>query len=106
MLLYGIHSAWGYAGLSWFCALALVELVACLQRNPNRTQSGPAAALAILAMPALALRATPRVDLFATLLFSIYLAPLWRYQQGSDGIPSSSDELGSAMPGGVFVKLK
>jgi Tfp pilus assembly protein PilF len=82
VLFYAVFSAFGYAGLSWFCALALLAMVACLLRNPARQGSGIAAALAILAVPALATRAAPRADLFTTLFFALFLAQLWKFHQG------------------------
>jgi tetratricopeptide (TPR) repeat protein len=83
VLFYGIFSAWGYVGLSWFCALALAATVACLLRSPARQESGLAAALAIMAVPLIAARANPRADLFTSLFFAIFLAQLWNFH-GSD----------------------
>jgi tetratricopeptide (TPR) repeat protein len=80
-LLYGVFSAWGYPGLSWFCALVLTATAACLLRNPRSRESGIAAALAVLAVPLLAGRATPRADLFTPLLFAIFLLRLWRFHR-------------------------
>src|SRR5271166_123146 len=71
VLLYGIFSVWGYAGLSWFCALVLLATVACLLRAPSRPESGIAAALAIMAVHSLALRASPQADLLTSLFFAI-----------------------------------
>jgi len=92
VLLYGIFSAWGYAGVSWFCALATLAMAGSLLRRPSRRESGVAAALAILAVPALAVRAAPRADVFTTLFFSLFLGQLWSFQQSStaDGLPLPS----------------
>jgi tetratricopeptide (TPR) repeat protein len=83
-LLYGVFSAWGYAGLTWFCALVLTATMACLlrgSRNGQLTEWGVAAGLAILAVPLLAGRATPRADLFTPLFFAIFLVRLWRFHR-------------------------
>jgi Tfp pilus assembly protein PilF len=91
-LLYGVFSAWGYAGLSWFCALALVATVACLLRHPARQGSGLAAALAIMAVPALAFRANPRADLFTPLFFAIFLVLLWSFYSSNAAVPGREGE--------------
>ena len=96
VLLYGIFSTFGYAGLSWFCAVALMAMVACLLRSPSRQESGVAAALAILVVPDLALRAVPRADLFTNLFFAIFLVQLWRFHRSSAVVPDSPVE---ACPG-------
>jgi hypothetical protein len=92
VLLYGIFSAWGYAGLSWFCALASVAIVGCLLRNPSRKESGVAAALAILSVHILSLRAFPRADLFTILFFGIFLAQLWSFHWSSSVVPGNATE--------------
>jgi hypothetical protein len=79
VLFYLIHSAAGYAGLTWFCALALTGLVACLLQRPSRRESIAAAALAIFAVPELAPRMSPRPDLFNYLFFAIFLVLLWHF---------------------------
>lgn len=81
VLLYGVSSVWGYAGLSWFCALMLVLTVACILRRPSQPGSGITAALAIIAVPVLATRATPRADLFTTFFFSIFLVEIWDFHR-------------------------
>ncbi len=83
VLFYSIFSAWGYAGLSWFCALTLMAIVACLLRSPSRRESGLAAALAILAVPLLAWRANPRPDLFTHLFLAIFIVLLWSFYRSS-----------------------
>ena len=91
VLLYGIFSAGGYAGLTWFCALMLAVIIACLLRSPVRPESGLAAALAILAVPLLAPRVNPRPDLITHLFFAIFLAVLWRFYCGNPGVSSSQE---------------
>ncbi len=98
VLLYGIFNVWGYAGLTWFCALALMAMVACLLRGPSRQESGLAAVLAIMAVPALALRATPRADLFTTLFFAIFLAQLWKFHRRSADPSGGRVEVNSLTP--------
>ncbi|HKN16431.1 MAG TPA: tetratricopeptide repeat protein [Candidatus Sulfotelmatobacter sp.] len=92
VLLYGVFSAWGHAGLSWFCTLGLVAMVACLLRSPSRKESGIAAGLAIIAVPGLAQRATPRADLFTTLFFAVFLVRLWRFHRSGAVVPDSQGE--------------
>lgn len=78
VLLYLTYSAFGYAGLSWFCALACLAVVAYLVR---RGDTG-SAVLAMLAAQSIAARTAPRADLFSTLFFAIFLGELWSYQRG------------------------
>jgi tetratricopeptide (TPR) repeat protein len=91
VLFYGILRAWGYAGLSWFCALTLVATVACLLRRPSRPESFVAAALAIIAVPQLADRANPRPDLFTHLFFAIFLGLLWSFHVSDFGVAEGGE---------------
>lgn len=75
LLLYWLYLLGGYAALSWLLAIAVVATVAFLLRRPGIV-TGFAA---ILAVPSVVFRETPRAELFTTLLFAIYLALLWRY---------------------------
>jgi Flp pilus assembly protein TadD len=86
VLFYGIYSVWGYAGLTWFCMLVLVATVACLLRNASRPDGGLAAALAILAVPAIAWRSNPRADLFTPLFFAVFLVQLWTFHTSGTGV--------------------
>ncbi len=79
VLFYGLFVAWGYAGISWFSALACVATIALMLRKG----SAAAAALAIVAVPIIAIRTTPRADLFTTLLFTAFLGELWLFQRRS-----------------------
>jgi len=99
VLLYGIFSAFGYKGLSWFCAMALMAMVACLLRSPSRQESGPAAALAIIAVPELSLRALPRADLFTNLFFAVFLVQLWAFHSSNAALSRSPMEPISLTPG-------
>jgi tetratricopeptide (TPR) repeat protein len=78
-LLYAIFSAWGYAGLSWFCAICCAALAAFLVL---RMRGLVVPLLAMLAVPAIAYRMTPRADLFTMLLFAVFLVELWRFHLG------------------------
>ena len=63
----------GFALLSWMGAVACVGTVALLLRR----NSGVGAAIAILAVPVIALRTTPRADVFTVVLFAAFLSILW-----------------------------
>ena len=78
VLLYLIQSAFGYAGLSWFCALACLAVVAYLVRHGEFSS----ALLAMLAVGSIATRTAPRADLFTTVFFALFLGELWAYQRG------------------------
>jgi tetratricopeptide (TPR) repeat protein len=69
----------GYGLISWMGAAACVGTVALLLRRG----SAAGAAIAILAVPLIAARTTPRADLFTILLFAAFLSLLWEnYQTG------------------------
>ena len=78
VLLYLIYSAFGYAGLSWFCALACLAVVAYLVRRGDLSS----ALLAMLAVESIATRTAARADLFTTVLFALTLGELWAYHRG------------------------
>jgi len=79
VLLYLTYCAFGYAGLSWFCALACLAVVAYLVRRGDIGS----AVLAMLAVQSVAARTAPRADLFSTVLFAFYLGELWAYHRGT-----------------------
>ncbi|HLI63350.1 MAG TPA: tetratricopeptide repeat protein [Terriglobales bacterium] len=69
----------GYGLISWMGAAACVGTVALLLR----CGSAAGAAIAILAVPLIAARTTPRADLFTVVLFAAFLSLLWEnYQTG------------------------
>ncbi|MFZ0795324.1 MAG: hypothetical protein WAM65_16265, partial [Candidatus Korobacteraceae bacterium] len=69
----------GYALISWIGAAACVGSVALLLRRG----SAAGAAIAILAVPLIAARTTPRADMFTIVLFAVFLSLLWEnYQTG------------------------
>jgi membrane protein required for beta-lactamase induction len=61
VLFYLIYSLFGYAGLSWFCALACLAVVAYLIRRGDVGS----AVLAMLAVGSIATRTAARADLFS-----------------------------------------
>jgi len=78
IVFYLIYLLGGYATLSWFRAVACAGTVALLVRGGGKT----AAALAILAVPAIMFRENLRADLFSVVLFAALLSELWRYYMG------------------------
>src|ERR1022692_757289 len=58
VLFYLTYNAFGYAGLSWFCALACLAVVAYLVRRGDMGS----AVLAMLAVGSIATRTAPRAD--------------------------------------------
>jgi tetratricopeptide (TPR) repeat protein len=83
VLLYLTYCAFGYAGLSWFCALACLAVVAYLVRRGDLGS----AVLAMLAVHSIAARTTPRADLFSTVFFAFFLGELWAYHRGTRSRP-------------------
>jgi len=88
VLLYLTYCAFGYAGLSWFCALACLAVVAYLVR-PGTVRRGDigSALLAMLAVQSIAARTAPRADLFSTVFFAFFLGELWAYHRGMRSRP-------------------
>jgi tetratricopeptide (TPR) repeat protein len=78
VLFYLTYNAFGYAGLSWFCALACIAVAAYLVR---RGDAG-SAVLAMLAVGSIATRTALRADLFSTVFFALFLGELWAYHRG------------------------
>jgi len=83
VLFYLTYVAFGYAGLSWFCALACLVVVAYLTRRKDMGS----AVLAMLAVQSIAARAAPRADLFSTVFFAFFLGELWAYHRGERSRP-------------------
>ncbi len=81
LIFYGAYLLGGYSLISWLGALACMGSVALLLRRA----SGVHAVLAILAVPAIAARTTPRADMFTILLFAMFLSVLWEYYQFGSG---------------------
>ena len=79
MIFYLAYLVGGYALISWIGAAACVGSVALLLRR----SSAAGAAIAILAVPLIAARTTPRADMFTVVLFAAFLSLLWEnYQTG------------------------
>ncbi len=73
----------GYALISWIGAAACAGTVALLLRRG----SPMSAAIAILAVPVIALRTTPRPDMFSVVLFAAFLSILWeQHRTGQAGL--------------------
>jgi len=90
VLYYAIYSAAGFAGLSVFCALVCAALTGWLAlRTPGGGWPNGggwiAPLLAILAVPSLVYRTTPRADLFTTVFFALLLLELWRFHRDQSG---------------------
>lgn len=79
IVLYLIYSVAGYAGLSWFSALACLAIAAYLIRKTNTASC----VLTLLALPSIAYRTAPRADLFTTLFFAIFIGEVWELHCGS-----------------------
>ena len=77
VLFYMIYSAFGYAGLSWGCALACLAVVAYLVRRGDMAST----VLALLAIGPIATRTAARADLFSTVFFALFWGELWAYQR-------------------------
>jgi len=79
IIFYLLFLAAGYAALSWFSALATAATVAFAMWRGGCA----AAALAVIAVPAVAFRTVPRADLFTTVLFAVVFSLLWQLYQGA-----------------------
>lgn len=79
LLFYWMYLLGGYPLLSWFGAIACVATVALLLRRG----SACSAALAVLAVPLIAERTTPRSEMFTVIFFAAFVSILWQnYQTG------------------------
>lgn len=79
LVLYATYLLGGYALISWIGALACVGTVALLLRRGSAVSAG----IAIVAVPLIAWRTTPRADMFTVVLFAAFLSLLWdNYQTG------------------------
>lgn len=79
ILFYLAYQLGGFALIAWIGAAACVGTVALLLRR--NTAAG--AAIAILAVPLIAARTTPRAEMFGIVLFAAFLSLLWEdYQTG------------------------
>jgi tetratricopeptide (TPR) repeat protein len=77
LLFYAAYLLGGYALLSWLGAVACVGTVALLLRRG----SAVSALLAVLAVPVIADRTTPRADMFTVVLSAAFLTLLWQQHE-------------------------
>jgi hypothetical protein len=73
LVFYAAYVAGGYTLISWIGALACTLTIALLLRKGSAVTAG----IAILAVPLIALRTTPRADMFTVVLFAAFLLLLW-----------------------------
>jgi tetratricopeptide (TPR) repeat protein len=79
LIFYGAYLLGGYALISWLGALACLGTIALLLRRGSTVS----AAIAILAVPLIAYRTSPRADMFTVVLFAAFLSLVWEnYQTG------------------------
>ena len=81
LLFYAAFLLGGYGLISWLGALACVGTVTLLLRRA----SAVAAVLAIVAVPAIAIRTTPRANMFTVVLFAAFLSILWERSESGTG---------------------
>ena len=73
LFFYAAYLLGGYSLISWVGALACVAAVALLLRRGTVLT----AAIAFFAVPLIAMRTTPRADMFTVVLFAAFLSILW-----------------------------
>ena len=73
LVFYAAYLLGGFALLSWIGAAACVGSLALLLRKNTTIGAG----VAIIAVPVIALRTTPRADMFTVVLFAAFLSTLW-----------------------------
>ena len=79
LIFYAAFLLGGFALISWIGALACCGTVALLLRRG----SAVSAAIAIIGVPLIAYRTTPRADMFTVVLFAAFLSLLWEnYRTG------------------------
>ncbi len=76
MILYLLHLAGGFTLLSWAGALLCAGTVFVLARR-----NAVAATLAAIAVPLIAIRTSPRAEMFTEILFAIFAVVLWRFHR-------------------------
>lgn len=78
---YGLYLLGGYPALSWLTAIVSALTLFFLSRRGAIAT----ATLAVLAVPVIAERCSPRADLFSILLFAAVLSILWQYHRTGQG---------------------
>jgi tetratricopeptide (TPR) repeat protein len=81
LVLYAGFLLGNYAFLSWMGALACVATIALLLWRGSTLS----AAIAIIAVPAIAMRTAPRAEMFTVVLFAAFLSILWQRQRTGQG---------------------
>ena len=98
LIFYAAYLLGGFALISWMGAAACVGTIALLLRRG----SAVSAAIAILTVPLIASRTTPRAEIFTVVLFAAYLSLLWEnYQTGRAALwllPLADDCMGQSPP--------
>lgn len=80
LVFYAAYLIGAYGLISWLGAAACVATVALLLRRGHAASAG----IAILAVPLLAWRTSPRAEMFTVVLFAAFLSLLWEnYQTGT-----------------------
>jgi len=80
LLFYLAYLVGGYGLISWLGAIACVGTIALLRRRG----SAVTAALAVIAVPAIAARTSPRAEMFTVIIFAAYVSILWeQYETGA-----------------------
>lgn len=73
LIFYAAFLLGGFALISWIGALACCGTVALLLRRGSAASAG----IAIIGVPLIAYRTTPRADMFTVVLFAAFLSLLW-----------------------------
>ncbi len=81
LIFYATFLLGGYGLISWLGALACVGTIGLLLRRA----SAVTAALAVIAVPAIAARTSPRADMFTVVLFAAFLSVLWERHENGTG---------------------
>lgn len=81
VLLYCSYVVGGYSLLSWLGAAACIGTVVLLLRHGGTVT----ALLAVIAVPLIAARTTPRAEMFTEVLFAAFLSVLWHYHRSGRG---------------------
>ncbi len=79
LIFYAVYLLGGFALISWIGAAACVGSVALLLRRGSVVSAG----IAIVGIPLIAYRTTPRAEMFTVVLFAAYLSLLWQNYQTS-----------------------
>ncbi len=80
LLFYIAYLVGGYSLISWLGTIACMCTIGLLLRRGSTIT----AALAVIAVPAIAARTSPRADMFTVVIFAAFLSILWeQYETGS-----------------------